>query len=77
MKCSPQSCSISIKNKYSNEVLPIVLAVADYIAIWLAEYASFGIREFFIPDTPFRLSWLSIHVIVPAVYLLFLKLHHL
>lgn len=77
MKCSPQSCSISIKNKYSNEVLPIVLAVADYIAIWLAEYASFGIRGCLIPDTPFRLSWLSIHVIVPAVYLLFLKLHHL
>ena len=77
MKCSPQSCSISIKNKYSNEVLPVVLAVADYIAIWLAEYVSYGLRDCLIPNTHFHLSWLSIHVIVPAVYLLFLKLHHL
>ena len=77
MKRSPQSCSISIKNKYSNEVLPIVLAVADYIAIWLAEYVSYGLRDCLIPNTHFHLSWLSIHVIVPAVYLLFLKLHHL
>lgn len=63
--------SISIKNKYSNELLPIVLVIADYIAIWLAEYASYGLRNFFVPETHFHLSWLSIHVIVPVVYILF------
>ena len=58
-------------------MLPVVLAVVDYIAIWLAEYVSYGLRDCLIPNTHFHLSWLSIHVIVPAVYLLFLKLHHL
>ncbi|WP_444313178.1 nucleoside-diphosphate sugar epimerase/dehydratase, partial [Megasphaera sp.] len=69
--------SISIKNKYSNELLPIVLVIADYIAIWLAEYTSYGLRDFLVPETHFHLSWLSIHVIVPVVYILFLQLHHL
>lgn len=53
------------------------MAVCDYIAIWLAEYAAYGIRACLLPNSYFHLSWLSIHVIVPAVYLLFLKLHHL
>ncbi|WP_337466092.1 hypothetical protein [Megasphaera sp.] len=69
--------SISIKNKYSNELLPIVLVIADYIAIWLAEYTSYGLRAFWVPETHFHLSWLSIHVIVPVVYILFLHIHHL
>lgn len=69
--------SISIKNKYSNELLPIVLVIADYIAIWLAEYTSYGLRAFWVPETHFHLSWLSIHVIIPVVYILFLQLHHL
>lgn len=69
--------SISIKNKYSNELLPIVLVIADYIAIWLAEYISYGLRDFLVPETHFHLSWLSIHVIIPVVYILFLQLHHL
>ena len=69
--------SISIKNKYSNELLPIVMVIADYIAIWLAEYASYGLRDFLVPETHFHLSWLSIHVIIPVVYILFLQLHHL
>lgn len=63
--------SISIKNKYSNELLPIVLVIADYIAIWLAEYTSYGLRAFWVPETHFHLSWLSIHVIIPVVYILF------
>ncbi|WP_230579093.1 hypothetical protein [Megasphaera elsdenii] len=63
--------SISIKNKYSNELLPIVMVIADYIAIWLAEYASYGLRDFLVPETHFHLSWLSIHVIIPVVYIFF------
>lgn len=53
------------------------MVIADYIAIWLAEYASYGLRDFLVPETHFHLSWLSIHVIVPVVYILFLQLHHL
>lgn len=63
--------SISIKNKYSNELLPVVGVIADYMAIWLAEYVSYGLRDFWIPETHFHLSWLSIHVIIPVVYILF------
>ena len=69
--------SISIKNKYSNELLPVVGVIADYMAIWLAEYVSYGLRDFWVPETHFHLSWLSIHVIIPVVYILFLQLHHL
>ena len=53
------------------------MVIADYIAIWLAEYASYGLRDFLVPETHFHLSWLSIHVIIPVVYILFLQLHHL
>ena len=69
--------SISIKNKYSNELLPVVGVIADYMAIWLAEYVSYGLRAFWVPETHFHLSWLSIHVIIPVVYILFLHIHHL
>lgn len=69
--------SISIKNKYSNELLPLVLAIGDYIAIWLAVNVSYSLRDFLVPGSHFHLSWLSIHVIIPVVYILFLQLHHL
>ena len=48
------------------------MVIADYIAIWLAEYASYGLRDFLVPETHFHLSWLSIHVIIPVVYILLL-----
>lgn len=69
--------SISIKNKYSNELLPLVLAIGDYIAIWLAVNVSYSLRDCLVPGSHFHLSWLSIHVIIPAVYLLFLQIHRL
>ena len=47
------------------------MVIADYIAIWLAEYASYGLRDFLVLETHFHLSWLSIHVIIPVVYILF------
>lgn len=68
LKCSPQSCSIPIKNKYSNVVLPIVLAVADYIAIWLAEYASFEFRILYSGHSISVIENLVFNIIVPAVY---------
>lgn len=69
--------SISIKNKYSNELLPLVLVISDYIAIWLAVNVSYCLRDWLVPGSHFHLSWLSIHVIIPVVYILFLQLHHL
>ena len=69
--------SISIKNKYSNELLPLVLVISDYIAIWLAVNVSYCLRDWLVPGSHFHLSWLSVHVIIPVVYILFLQLHHL
>lgn len=59
---------IPIKNKYSSVVLPIVLLVVDYIAIYLAESVSVSVRNCVMTGTYFQLSWLSTHVIVPFVF---------
>ena len=68
---------IPIKNKYSSVVLPIVLLVVDYIAIYLAESVSVSVRNCVMTGTYFQLSWLSTHVIVPFVFLLFMQVHGL
>lgn len=73
--CSPSS--ISIKNKHSAFLLPIVLLLVDYAAVFAAEQVSFGLRNLFVPETNLRLSWLSIHVIIPVVYLAFMQAHEL
>ncbi len=69
--------SISIKNKYSTAVLPIVLLIVDYIAILAAECVSYNLRNLLVPETHLRLSWLSIHVIIPVVYLGVMQVHEL
>lgn len=68
---------ISIKNKYSTTVLPCVLVMIDYVAILAAEWLSLHIRNGIIPTSPYHLSWLSFHVIVPVVYLGFMQVHSL
>lgn len=68
---------ITFRNRYSSELLPIVLLVFDYVAVVLAELFSLHLRNFLVPTTHFSLSWLSIHVIVPVVYLVFLQLYRL
>lgn len=68
---------IPIKNKYSTTILPIIFLIVDYIVILAAEHVSFTLRNFFVPETHFRLSWLSIHVIIPVVYLGFMQVHEL
>jgi undecaprenyl-phosphate galactose phosphotransferase len=69
--------SISLKNKYSSEVLPLVLMIVDYVAILGAEFFSYNLRNFFITTTTFKLSWLSFHVIVPVVYMVFMQVNDL
>lgn len=69
--------SISIKNKYSTAVLPVVLLIVDYIAILAAECVSYNLRNLLVPETHLRLSWLSMHVIIPVVYLGFMQVHEL
>lgn len=68
---------ISFKNKYSTEVLPILLLAVDYGAILLAELCSSCLRNLIMTENVFRLSWLSFHVIVPAVYIGCMHLHQL
>lgn len=77
MKNNELSSSISIKNKHSAILLPIVLLLVDYMAIRGAECVAFSLRNLLVPETQFRLSWLSIHVIIPAVYIVFMQVHEL
>ncbi|WP_301861308.1 sugar transferase [uncultured Megasphaera sp.] len=71
------SSVISIQNKYSTAILPVVLGVVDYLAVLAAVIVSGWLRDSFMGNTNLHLSWLSIHVIIPAVYLLFMQAHGL
>ena len=77
MKKHELSSSISIKNKHSAVLMPVVLLVVDYVAILCAEMVSFHLRNLLVPETTLRLSWLSIHVIIPFVYIIFMQTHEL
>lgn len=77
MKKHELSSSISIKNKHSAILMPVVLLVVDYAAILCAEMVSFHLRNLLVPETTLRLSWLSIHVIIPFVYIIFMQSHEL
>ena len=68
---------ISIKNKYSTTILPVVLVIVDYLAVLAAEWLSLHIRNGVISASQFHLSWLSFHIIVPVVYLGFMQVHSL
>ena len=68
---------ISIKNKYSTTILPVVLVIVDYLAVLAAEWLSLHIRNGVISASQFYLSWLSFHIIVPVVYLGFMQVHSL
>lgn len=68
---------ISIKNKYSTTILPIVLGIVDYLSILIAEWISLSIRNSVVTGSSFHLSWLSFHVIVPVVYIGFMQVYSL
>lgn len=69
--------SISIKNKYSTELLPVVFVIADYLAVLGAAWLAYGLRDFFVQNTALHLSWLSFHVVIPFVYIVFMQAHGL
>lgn len=69
--------SISIRNKYSTVILPLVWGVVDYIAVLLAEYISYTLRNVLITDSVLHVSWLSFHVIGPAIFILFMQVQSL
>lgn len=72
-----QTATITLQNKYSTELLPLVLVIADYIAILGAELWSLHWRNFFVDETAFNLSWFTFYVIVPVVYLTFIHIYEL
>ena len=69
--------SISIKNKYSTIVLPLLWVVIDYLAVLLAEQLSFFLRNALITNSALHISWLSFHVIGPAIFILFMQVQSL
>ena len=68
---------ISMKNKYSTTILPIVLVVVDYLAVLTAEWLSLYIRNGIVSTSQFHLSWLNFYVVVPIIYLGFMQIHSL
>ena len=68
---------ISIKNKYSTTIFPIVLGIVDYLSIIIAEWISLCIRNSVVTGSSFHFSWLSFHVIVPVVYIGFMQVYSL
>ncbi|SDM02819.1 undecaprenyl-phosphate galactose phosphotransferase [Megasphaera paucivorans] len=66
--------TISIKNKYTTIILPLVLMLGDYCAIVCAESLAFYLRNFFIPNGGIlHISWLSWYVICPVIYVFFMQ----
>jgi len=76
--CKDSSASISIKNKYTTILLPLILMVVDYCAIVAAENVAFQVRNFLVPNGGIlHISWLSFHVICPVVYMIFIQIYGL
>ncbi len=49
----------------------LLLAIADWAAVVLAEGCAVWLRNFFVSETVLRISWLNFWVIFPAIFLLF------
>ena len=65
--------AISVKNKYTTVLLPIILLIVDYIAVYSAEMLAFNLRNWLVPSPVLHLSWLSIHVFGPVIVLVFMQ----
>lgn len=72
-----RNAAISLKNKYSTILLPLVLLIVDYMAVLGAVTCAYELRETLVPSTSYHLSWLSMHVIIPVVYLVFMQVNSL
>ena len=58
-------------------MLPLLWVVIDYIAVLLAEQLSFSLRNALITNSALHISWLSFHVIGPAIFILFMQVQSL
>lgn len=72
-----QRIEISLANKNTGYILPLILVLGDYLAIILAENAAFALRNFFIQDEALHITWLSFYVFCPLTYIMFFQLGEL
>lgn len=71
-------CFISFKNKYAYILFPFLLMVLDYCAVLLAVKTAYCLRNLLVPrGGVLRLSWGTIHIITPFVYLSYLAICNL
>ncbi len=65
-------------NKYAYLFAPLLLVLADYIAVLCAEQISFMLRNFFIQDHGvLRITKFHFYVIAPIIYIVYLHLCNL
>ena len=63
---------IKAANKYAFVIVPIVLALADYLAVLCAEELSFCLRNLMVPQgAVLYISKFNFYVIMPVLYLIF------
>ena len=66
---------IKAANKYAFVIVPIVLALADYLAVLCAEELSFCLRNLMVPQgAVLYISKFNFYVITPVLYLIFLQI---
>lgn len=69
---------ISVADRCTSFLLPILLLVVDYIAIVSAEQIAFIIRNLLIPNGGIlRISWLNFWIVFPLLYLGFINVEQL
>lgn len=78
MRKKTRGQSISIKNKYTTILLPLVRLVLDYLAIISTEFIAYELRNFFVQNGGvLHISWFNFYVIWPLIYILFIHLNEL
>ncbi len=62
-------------DRYADTVLPIILIFLDYSMIVLAELLAYGLRRYWLPnaDAAFHVPAVYLYVIVPTIFLCFLR----
>jgi Undecaprenyl-phosphate galactose phosphotransferase WbaP len=73
-----QEAHVGLTTKYSYYLLPLILMVVDYAAIYCAEELAFVLRNWLMPQGPeLYISWLSFNIICPFTYIVFFQLGEL
>lgn len=67
--------AVSFKNKYSYILFPLLLLFLDYSAVLLAVKTAYNLRNVLVPQGGvLHLSWATIYVITPFIYLSYLAI---